>query len=656
MSVLAKAREAVIGKPRDPMNPETRRHIALIAFFAWVGLGADGLSSSCYGPEEAYLALGAHTQFGLYLAVAIAVTVFIISLAYNQVIELFPNGGGGYKVATQLIGPHAGLTSGAALIVDYVLTVAISVASGADAVFSLLPLAWHPWKVPFEIAMIMVLITLNLRGMKEAIKILLPIFVGFVVVHVVLIGYGIYAHAERLPALIPATVNETTALARETSWMFVVGTMLLAYSQGGGTYTGLEAVSNNVNTLAEPRIRTGKWTMFYMAFSLAFTAGGIMLLYLLWDAAQSPGQTLNAVVFMSVIEHFDLGSPFANATGLLIVLALEGGLLFVAANTGFLGGPAVLANMAADSWVPRHFRELSSRLVTQNGILLMGFAAIGVLIWSQGSVALLVVLYSINVFLTFSISLYGLCVFWVRNRRSAPIWKRRLLLSLVGLIVTSSILTVLVVEKFTEGGWVTILITGLVIAGCMAIRRHYDGARAQLRTADALFEAKLPWDDHRPVPPLDPAAPTALLFVGKHRGVGVHALLWVLRLFPGHFKNFVFVSVGEVDAQSYAGEGALRTLRYTIENSLRYFVRYCHAHGIAAEFYVGFGIEPVEEFVKLAEQVFKKYPNAVCFASKLVFARVNFLTRWLHNRTPLELQERLHLEGRQMVLLPMKVA
>jgi len=656
MSVLAKAREVVIGKPRDPMDPETRHHIALIAFFAWVGLGADGLSSSCYGPEEAYLALGTHTHFGLYLAVAIAVTVFIISLAYNQVIELFPNGGGGYKVATQLIGPRAGLVSGAALIVDYVLTVAISVASGTDAVFSLLPLTWHPWKVAFEIAMIAALITLNLRGMKEAIKVLLPIFVGFVVVHVALIGYGIYAHAESLPGLIPATFDESAALSRETGWMFVVGTMLLAYSQGGGTYTGLEAVSNNVNTLAEPRVRTGKWTMSYMAFSLAFTAGGIMLLYLLWNAAPSPGQTLNAVVFEAIIEHFDLGSPFANATGLLIVLALEGGLLFVAANTGFLGGPAVLANMAADSWVPRHFRELSSRLVTQNGILLMGFAAIGVLLWSQGSVALLVVLYSINVFLTFSISLFGLCVYWVSQRRLAANWKGRLLLSLVGLIVTSSILTVLVVEKFTEGGWVTILITGLVIAACLAIRRHYDATRAQLRAADALFEARLPWDDSRPVPPLDPAAPTAVLFVGKHRGVGIHALLRVLHLFPGHFKNFVFVSVGEVDAQSYGGAGALRTLRYTIENSLRYFVRYCHAHGFAAEFYIGFGIEPGEEFVKLAKQVFEKYPNAVCFASKLVFARVNFLTGWLHNRTPLELQERLHLEGRQMVLLPMNVA
>ena len=132
-------REVLIGKPRDPLDPSTRHSIALIAFFAWVGLGADGLSSSCYGPEEAYLALGAHTHFGLYLALAIAVTVFIISLAYNQVIELFPNGGGGYKVATQLIGPHAGLVSGAALIVDYVLTIAISIASGGDALFSLLP-------------------------------------------------------------------------------------------------------------------------------------------------------------------------------------------------------------------------------------------------------------------------------------------------------------------------------------------------------------------------------------------------------------------------------------------------------------------------------------------------------------------------------------
>jgi len=287
--------------------------------------------------------------------------------------------------------------------------------------------------------------------------------------------------------------------------------------------------------------------------------------------------------------------------------------------------------------------------------VLFGSAALVILLWSGGKVGLLVVLYSINVFLTFSLSLLGLTVHWWRRRIERGPWKRRLALSLLGLAVSSGILAISLVEKFTEGAWETVLITSTVIAICFSIRRHYDTARAQLQKTDALFDVKVPWDESRPVPALDPAAPTALLFVGKHRGVGVHALLWVQRMFPGHFRNFVFVSVGEVDAQSYGGEGALRTLRYTIENSLRYFVRYCHSHGLAAEYHIGFGTEPVEEFLKLADQVFAKYPGSICFASKLIFTRTTFLTRWLHNRTPQDLQERLHMQGRQMVLLPMRV-
>ncbi len=656
MAVLDRVHDIVIGKPRDPMNPETRRHIALIAFFAWVGLGADGLSSSAYGPEEAYLALGTHTQLGLYLAMATVVTVFIISLAYNQVIELFPNGGGGYKVASHLIGPYAGLAAGAALIVDYVLTIAISVASGMDAVFSFVPLTLHVWKVPVGIAMIALLLTLNLRGMKEAIKVLLPIFVGFVVVHVVLISYGIYAQAERLPGLLPDTLAETTSMAKESGWLFVAATLLFAYSHGGGTYTGLEAVSNNINTLAEPRVRTGKWTMFYMAISLALTAGGILVIYLLWGATHTPGQTMNAVAFKSVIDHFDFGSTGMNHGALLTVLLLEAGLLFVAANTGFLGGPAVLSNMAADSWVPRQFRQLSSRLVTQNGILLMGIAALVVLIWTQGSVALLVVLYSINVFLTFAIALYGLCVYWLKNRPSSPNWRWRFMLSLAGLIVTSGILLVLIIGKFHEGGWVTLIITGLVIALCLVIRWHYNETREQLRKIDALFSSKGPLEEVSNPPQLDLQQPTAVFFVGKNRGVGMHALLWVQRLFPGHFKNFVFISVGEIDAQSYDGPGALRTLQYEIENSLRYYVNFCHNHGLAATSRLAFGTDPVAELLKLTDEIMREFPNSVCFASKLIFVHDNFFTRWLHNQTALALQQRLHLQGIQMVILPMKVA
>jgi hypothetical protein len=361
-------------------------------------------------------------------------------------------------------------------------------------------------------------------------------------------------------------------------------------------------------------------------------------------------------VFKSIIEHIDLGSAFANHGALLVVLTLEAGLLFVAANTGFLGGPAVLSNMAADSWVPRQFRQLSSRLVTQNGIMLMGVSAFAVLLWSQGSVTLLVVLYSINVFLTFSISLFGLCIYWWRHRRDNDNWLRRLLLSLLGLTVTVSILLVLVIEKFGTGGWVTIVITGLVIALCLAIRWHYDATRSQLHQIDKLFAAPPAVQDAAEPPEVDRQKATAVFFVGKNRGIGMHALLWVQRLFPDHFKNFVFLSVGEVDAQSYDGRGALRTLRYELENSLRYYVNFCHSHGLAATSYVGFGTDPVEELLELSDEIAREFPNSVFFASKLIFARENLFTRWLHNQTPLALQQRLHLRGQQMVILPMKIA
>src|SRR5215813_2672376 len=161
-----KISQTLLGKRLDPFSSQTRQHVALVAFLAWVGLGADGLSSACYGPEEAFLALGRHTPLGLHLAVLTAGTVFVIAVAYNQVIELFPSGGGGYKVATSLLGQHAGLVSGAALIVDYVLTISISVASGVDALFSLLPPAYGSAKLGLEVVLAIGLLFLNLRGMK----------------------------------------------------------------------------------------------------------------------------------------------------------------------------------------------------------------------------------------------------------------------------------------------------------------------------------------------------------------------------------------------------------------------------------------------------------------------------------------------------------
>jgi amino acid transporter len=653
MKKYEKLRHLVIGAPLDPLSQKTRQHIALAAFLAWVGLGADGLSSSAYGPEEAFRALGAHTHLGLFMAGATAATVFIISLAYNQVIELFPTGGGGYRVATSLIGPRAGLVSGAALIVDYVLTIAISIASGVDAVYSLLPASAGVLKLGTELVLVAVLLVMNLRGMKESITILLPIFLGFVITHTFLIAYGIIGHTEGLPRVMPDAIEDTRRLAQDIGWVGALSLFLRAYSLGGGTYTGIEAVSNNVQTLREPRVRTGKLTMFYMALSLAFTAGGIILLYLLWKAQPVEGQTLNAVVFGKIIDSFGM-APGLSHGALLLVLVFEAGLLFVAANTGFLGGPQVLSNMAADSWLPHQFRHLSTRLVTQNGIVIMGLAALVIVLWSRGSVDLLVVLYSINVFLTFSLSLLGLCIYWWRARRKDWRWVHRLAFSGLGLAVTSGILGVTVIEKFGEGGWVTVVITSLVIGLCLAVHRHYDGVKARLKEVDQIFSAApCPKTEHPP--PLVPDAPTAVFMVGSSRGGGIHTVLWVQRLFPDHFKNFVFISAKAVDAQSYGGAEQIGKLRTALDRALGFYVDYCHANHLAATARFSLGTDRVDELVKLAEDVQKEYSNCVFFTSKLVFRNENWVTRLLHNQTALALQQRLHLNGMQMVILPMQL-
>ena len=217
---------------------------------------------------------------------------------------------------------------------------------------------------------------------------LLPIFLGFFLSHAVLIVLGIGLTSDR-DADAPAGYDqETRQLAGELGWVSVVSLFLRAYSLGGGTYTGIEAVSNNVQSLAEPRVLTGQWTMFYMAVSLSVHGGRHhpALPPVGRPARRRPHAQRRHVRAPSSPS---LGDRPANWADLTAVLALEAGLLLVAANTGFLGGPAVLANMATDSWMPRQFLNLSSRLVTQNGVVVMGAAAILVLLATRGQVSVL---------------------------------------------------------------------------------------------------------------------------------------------------------------------------------------------------------------------------------------------------------------------------
>jgi len=189
--------QTVFGAPKYLKDPHLFHKLSLIPVLAWVGLGADGLSSSSYGPEEAYRQLGSHTYLAVLLGVAAAVTVFIISYAYSRIIEHFPHGGGGYIVATHMLGEKAGVVSGSALLVDYVLTITISIAACADALFSYVPVGFQEHKIAFTCVLAVVLIVLNIRGIKESVTIMAPIFLVFILTHIVLLVDGVLTHTDR---------------------------------------------------------------------------------------------------------------------------------------------------------------------------------------------------------------------------------------------------------------------------------------------------------------------------------------------------------------------------------------------------------------------------------------------------------------------------
>ncbi|HVC08601.1 MAG TPA: amino acid permease, partial [Elusimicrobiota bacterium] len=333
--MLERLKRLILGSPRDIEDPEIFHRISLIAFLAWVGLGADGLSSSCYGPEESFRVLGVHTSLAILIAVATALTVFIIAYAYSRVIEHFPFGGGGYTVATKLLGPSFGLVSGCALLADYFLTITVSIVSGTDAFFSFLPPGLAHWKLAVETALIIFMTLMNLRGVKESIQLLAPIFLLFLATHATLIFGTFFLHARALPQVASQVGSNFSSSLATLGLAGMTAVFLHAYAMGAGTYTGIEAVSNGLQIMREPKVETGKRTMFYMAVSLAVTAGGIILCYLLVDAKPVPGQTMNAVLTGLFVARAGLAGTWAGHSFVITTLVAEAALLVIAAQAGF---------------------------------------------------------------------------------------------------------------------------------------------------------------------------------------------------------------------------------------------------------------------------------------------------------------------------------
>src|SRR5216683_2454188 len=600
-----------IGPARDVRDPQIFQHLSLIAFLAWVGLGSDGLSSSCYGPEEAFLALGPDQYLAIFLAFLMALTVFIISASYAQTIDEFPTGGGGYTVATKLLGARAGLVSGCALIVDYVLTISISIASGADAIFSFLPITWFPYRFWLSIAVVILMIGMNLRGVKESVLTLLPIFVAFVVMHVAFVTYAFISRAFELPLVVSTAVHQA---------------------------------HKGIDTLG--------------ALSLAFIAGGILVGYLLTGVEPQPGKTLNAVLFERLTANWNPAGFPLGAEVVALTLITEGALLFVAAQTGFVGGPQVLATMAMDRWVPRRFSYLSERLVTEDGVLTMGLAAILILIGTHARVGVLVVLYAINVFITFTLSQLGMSKLWWQERGRQANWIRKLLVNGIGCVFTALILMLTVTLKFKEGGWVTVAITGAVIAVCYSVRRHYDRVAKAIAQLEVDILPQIFAAPEKTPALFDIKAPTAVLLVSGFNGLGLATLMAIPRLFNDQFRNMVFVSVGEVDSNLLKGPEEVEHLEQQVADDLVEYRRLAADLGFHAEVRTGLGPDVIVELRRLCLEVAGEFPHSVFFAGQLVFSGEldGFVGRFLHNHTAFEMLRWLQVRGLSLLILPVRVS
>lgn len=646
-------KDFIIGEAKNPFEKGVFHKLSLIAFFAWVGLGADGLSSVCYGPEEAFRALQSHVFLAILVAIASAVTIFVISASYSQIIELFPSGGGGYVVASKLLSPKIGMVSGCALLIDYVLTITISVSSGADAIFSFLPAEFHSLKLGFAVFILLILAILNLRGVKESVLALLPIFMIFVIMHAYGILQAFVSHAGKITEVARGTVADMQTSYSQIGFLGIAILLLRAYSMGAGTYTGIEAVSNGVSMLREPRVQTAKRTMLYMSVSLALVVVGLMFSYLLYRVEPEAGRTLNAVLFNRIFGAGDLGY-----TLLLITLISEAAILFVAAQTGFLDGPRVIANMAMDRWFPSRFISLSDRLVTQNGILLMGGASLILMVLTHGSVHFLIVLYSINVFITFVLSQSGMVRHWWLVRAQEKKWKGKLAINGIGLIMTLSILITVVIIKFNEGGWITLLITGSLVALVSMIKRHYNNTGRILKRLDNLVFSAMPSNiitNKKAVKKFDPSSKTAVILVNGFNGLGLHTLFSVFRLFQGVFKNFVIVQVGIVDAGAFKGSSELERLQSHINEEVNLYVNYIKSEGYYAEGMPLIGIDAVEEITQAAPKISERFPNSIFFGGQLVFPEEIFLSRWLHNYTVFAIQRKFYYQGIPIMLLPIRL-
>ena len=429
-------------------------------------LSSDALSSVAYGPEQILIVLvtvgAAAFWYSLPIAVGVLLLLTILIASYRQIIFAYPNGGGAYLVSKNNLGVNFGLVAGGSLLVDYILTVAVSVSAGSDAITSAIPVL-HSYKVEIAVLFVVFITILNLRGITESANILAyPVYL-FVFAVFLLIGTGIF---KIMTGQVPADLHTSIGTPVAGISLFL---LLRAFTSGSSALTGVEAISNAIPNFKEPAPVNASITLVIMGCLLGTLFSGIVFLAFYYGVSPMSEVTVLSQIGEDVFGRNILYYFLQGTTALILILA---------ANTGYTAFPLLAVNLAKDKYIPRMFTVRGDRLGYSNGIIILGFLSILLILVFKGETEQLIPLYAVGVFIPFTLSQSGMTVKWFRER---PVgWMKKLAINASGALISFVVTMIFFLTKFTQV-WSVLIFLPVIIIVFHKIHKHYEGVGEQLR-------------------------------------------------------------------------------------------------------------------------------------------------------------------------------
>lgn len=490
--MINKIKYLFVGSPLPSEMLESKRLNKIRALAAF---SPDALSSVAYANQEIFLSLAVAGSMGLGfqfpIAIGIALLLAIVALSYSQTIRAYPNGGGSYVVAHENLGTYPGLIAGGALLLDYILTAAVSLTAGVAAISSAFPFLW-PYRIWISLGLLLVITLLNMRGIRESGTALsVPVYL-FIITFGVMIIFGIVKAAIQG---VPSTFPEVSVGIGYAPLSIVL--LLHAFSTGCTALTGIESISNGTPAFKKPEWLNAQKTLAIMAVLMGFLFLGSIGLTQFFGIVPSNNETI-----LSALSRHLFGNSFMYYVVQFSTLLI----LAVAANTSFAGFPRVAAIMAKDKYLPRQLFNIGDRLVFNNGIVLLALFTTVLIIGFKGDSHALVPLFAIGAFSAFTLSQFGMVFHWIRTKEKG--WIIKAFINGLGSLVTFLALLVIAYSKFTQGAWISIIIIPILIFVFLNINHHYRYVSKQL-SMHGLPPSLRPWPRPRVVIPIS----------GVHRGM-----------------------------------------------------------------------------------------------------------------------------------------